>query len=169
MAEQVLAARRLTKRYGGALALDSVSMSIEQGMIYGLVRAEEVVTGSFQGNDITNIQIEVEYGNGKRYGPYLCAGFREGVTWGGVVPTADGEKVTSYIILDGVKNVSTASFRSDSLVYHNGRAYTISEDVACYNKTTGTWLSLGAALAFSDHCTLYIDDNNIVRGIEVSQ
>ena len=37
MAEQVLAARRLTKRYGGALALDSVSMSIEQGMIYGLV------------------------------------------------------------------------------------------------------------------------------------
>ena len=138
------------------------------GMIYGRVRAERVETGNFNGQTITNIQIYVDSGS-RTYGPYLCAGFREGVTWGGVVPTADGKKVTGYVILDEVKNVSTSSFRSDSLVYHNGRSYTVSEDVVCYNKTTGTWLSLGAALAFSDSCTLYIDGNNIVRGVEVSQ
>ena len=138
------------------------------GMVYGRVRAERVTTGSFQGQDITNIQIYVDHGN-TTYGPYLCAGFREGITWGGIVPAADGERVTSYVILDEVRNVSTASFRSDTLVYHNGRSYTVSEDVVCYNRTTGTWLPLGSALAFSERCSLYVDGNNIVRGVEVSQ
>ncbi len=37
MAENVLVARGLTKRYGSAAAVDSVNMTIEKGQIYGLV------------------------------------------------------------------------------------------------------------------------------------
>ena len=138
------------------------------GFIYGRVHAESKQTGSFAGQPIYNMMITVDSG-GKTYGEYMCAGFQSGITWGGIVPNVDGERVSAYVILDAVKNVSTSSFRSSTLVYHNGRTYEVSEDVVCYNKASGTWLSLGAALAFADKCTLYIDDNNIVRGVEVGQ
>lgn len=37
MAQTILATRQLTKRYGAAMAVDHVSLSLQQGQIYGLV------------------------------------------------------------------------------------------------------------------------------------
>lgn len=140
------------------------------GFIYGRIRTESKEDGNFNGQPIYNTYVTVENNKGS-FGPYLCAAFQTGTgaVWGGIVPNMDGERVSAYVMLDAVKNVPTSAFRSSTMAYHNGKTYEVSEDVVCYNKTTGTWLSLGAALAFADKCTMYIDDNGIVRGVEVSQ
>lgn len=141
------------------------------GFIYGRINAESKEDGPGVGGQIIyNTYVTIENTNGS-FGPYLCAAFQPGAgnVWGGIVPDADGKRVSAYVILDAVKNVPTSAFRSSTVVYHNGRTYEVSEDVVCYNKATGGWLSLGAALAFADQCTMYIDDNGIVRGVEISQ
>ena len=84
------------------------------------------------------------------------------------VPSSDGSKASAYVVLDKVANVPTSAWHSDSLVQYGGKTYTVSENVVCYNATAGRWFkSLGEALVCADHADLYVDANNVVRGVEV--
>ena len=84
------------------------------------------------------------------------------------MPPVSGDRPAGYVSLSAVKNVPVSAWRSETLVYVDNTAYTVSENVVCYNKTAGVWFdSLGAALAFGEKMTLYVDANQVVRGLEV--
>ena len=134
--------------------------------IYGRMTVEERTEGSGEWS-YTNRYATVHYGNGESKGAYLCAAFRSG-DWGGIAPPVTGDRAAGYVNLTAVKNVPVSAWRSETLVYYGGVTYTVSENVVCYNKTAGVWFdSLGAALAFGEKMTLYIDANQVVRGVEV--
>ena len=56
-------------------------------------------------------------------------------------------------------------FRS-SAVTVGGRTYRVSADVPCYNKDTGTWMTLSEAHAYASVSNLYVKDGT-VRVVEV--
>ena len=47
-----------------------------------------------------------------------------------------------------------------------GRFYAVAEDVLCYNKTTGKWMTLSAGHAYAEESNLYVLDG-IVRVVEI--
>lgn len=97
-------------------------------------------------------------------------GARNGDWAGAVTAAGDGKRIAGYVPLTAIKNVPTTAWRSEEQVYFNNTLYAVADKVACYNKSADVWFdSLGAALAFSDSATLYVDSHNVVRGLEVTQ
>ena len=100
-------------------------------------------------------------------GPYLSAAFSDG-DWGGLVPSADGTTVAGAVNLKEIRKVPASSWRSEKLVYVDNVAYTVSEDIACYNDAADVWFAgLADALAFGGEVTIYVDRSNVVRAMEV--
>ena len=163
--DKVLYARRNYADKVDVLVLENATGNL---FTYGRVTVGETPAGSWDGETFYNKTVSVEYGSGKTTKEYLCAAFSKDGQWGGIVPTADDQKVAAYVVLDQLKNVPVSAWRSDKLVQFDGVAYTVSENVVCYNKTTGRWFdSLGEALVFADRADLYVDANHVVRGVEV--
>lgn len=103
---------------------------------------------------------------GGELGPYPGIGIGS-EHWVGIV--VDGQdKVVSSVKLRSLLNVTNAAWESEDLVFFGNKSYTVSEDVICYNSTTGRWVTLGAARAFGESMTLYVDDFDVVRGVQVS-
>lgn len=99
-------------------------------------------------------------------GPYPGVGLGS-ENWVGVV--VDGQnKVVTSVKLKSLFNVTNAAWESEDLVFFGNKSYTVSDDVICYNSTTGRWVTLGAARAFGESMTLYVDDFDVVRGVQVS-
>lgn len=139
------------------------------GYIYGRIWTERQETGKdIYDRPITNTYITID--NGRKHGPYLSTAFQaDSMVWGGIAVSSDGKQVAAYMRLTEVRNVRISAFRSNTLLYHNGRAYQVSEDVVCYNRITGLWLPLSNILSSSDSCSIFVDSNNVVRGVEVGQ
>lgn len=82
---------------------------------------------------------------------------------GGLIPTADGKRVASYIKLDSLANVRRSAFDLDEEIVSTPSAtFPIWDKVQCYNQTTGKWYApglegLNQARAFSDNITIYFD------------
>lgn len=146
---------------------------VGKGMLYGLVSAYSVATGSLGGETSSNTVVTVESPMGSSQ--YLCAGFTPGETvWGGVIPSARQEygytKAAASVVLTAVKNVPMSAFRSEKLLQLNGTVYEIGANVVCYNAAVSEWFSsLSAALSYGGKITVYIDSGNVVRVVEVAQ
>lgn len=82
---------------------------------------------------------------------------------GGMIATADGKRIASYIKLDSISGVARSEFNLDDMVVATASAtLPIWEDVQCYNQVTGRWYApgkegLNQARAFSDSLTIYFD------------
>ena len=109
--------------------------------------------------------LAVEYGNGQRseairtdsevsHGAYIYMGVK-------------GGQITSLGTLTRLAGVSNSAWSGDGAVTVAGRTYTVSDNVVCYNRTTGTWMTLSAAHAYAKEANLYVRDG-VVRVIEVS-
>ena len=75
-------------------------------------------------------------------------------------------KVAGVRVLDELKNISGSAWSGRSAVTVGGKTYTVPEDIACYNRDTGNWMTLSEARAYSDQANLYVEDG-IVRVLEV--
>ena len=106
---------------------------------------------------------------GATYGPFNYPNFHRSGQWAGLAISSDGERILGTAQLTELKNVSSSAWRSPQLVYVGGVGYTVSDSVLCYNRTTGAWITLSDALAFANSMSLIVDENRVVRGVEVSQ
>lgn len=80
----------------------------------------------------------------------------------GIVPSLDGEKVAGAMTLSSIGNVKRADFTTGDVVTvtTDKGVFVVSDDVACYNYSTGTWFSsLEAARGFSNNLTVYYDND----------
>lgn len=99
-------------------------------------------------------------------GPYLNQGLR-GSDWGGIVIEERENRIVATIGLTMIPGVSNAAWESEDTVFFNNKTYVVSDEVICYNSTTGNWVSLGEARAFGDNMILYVDDFAVIRGVQV--
>lgn len=100
------------------------------------------------------------------HGPYEIEYMPRG-SWHGIAADTSGKKVGATAELRTISAVTNAAWETETSVYYAGVSYAVSDAVACYNRTTGRWVTLSAARAFGDRMTLYVDDFNVVRGVEV--
>lgn len=113
--------------------------------------------------------VGVEYGNGSgdRVGPFTANyDVRNGDY---VVVTLNSKKngFSSLTKLTELKNVSNSAWSGESAVTVGGQTYTVPDNVLCYNRDSGSWVSLSAAHAYANTSNLYVR-GGIVRVIEVS-
>ena len=99
-------------------------------------------------------------------GPYLNGGMRSG-DWAGIVVDAQNKKVVAYVKLEKLTNVTNAAWEDEDTVVFNGKRYDVSKDVTCYNNTSARRTTLSEARAFGNNMTLYVDNFNVVRCVEV--
>ena len=159
-ASRIVFARR---NYADKVDLIILNNVTGDAYVYGIVRVEEK-----QGDDFT--YREVTLYNGKTtYGPFNYPNFHRSGQWAGLAISSDGERILGTAKLTELKNVSSSAWRSPQLVYVGGVGYTVSDSVICYNRTTGAWITLSDALAFANTMDLIVDENHVVRGVEVSQ
>ena len=127
----------------------------------------EWVSGGFGEMSYRNRYATVHSGNGVTVGPLMCAAFDDG-DWGGIVATASGDRAAGFVQLREIEEVPISAWRSEDLLYYENVAYMVSEDIACYNSAADVWFeNLSDALAFGEEFTIYVDSNNVVRGLEV--
>ena len=82
------------------------------------------------------------------------------------VKITDG-RIRSLSKLDKLSGVSASAWIGTSAVNYGGRTYTVSGDVACRNRDSGSWLDgIEAALAYGGTMDLYVRDG-MVRVVEV--
>ncbi len=162
------------RNYAGDIDILVLEDVTGAGYLYGRIEVSTVETGtSVDGSPISNKVITVQNGTSTGAGSYICSAFRDG-DWGGIVPGQESvgnyKRLSAYVVLKEIEGVSASDFRSSSVVVVNGTTYTVSEEVSCYNVTTGEWFaSLGRCLAFDGKMSLFVDSRNVVRGIEVRQ
>lgn len=99
-------------------------------------------------------------------GPYPGAGLGSD-KWVGIVVDGNG-KVVSSVKLERLDNVTNAAWESEKNVVVGGKSYAVSDEVVCYNRTTGCWPKLSEARAFGESMTLYVDEFGVIRGVQVS-
>ena len=93
--------------------------------------------------------ITVTYGNGQALGPVASPyQFADG-SYAGVALSSDGSQVCAAVGLKKLENVPNSAWKSADYVTVGGVTYPVSEDVVCYNRTTGKYVTLSAARAFA--------------------
>ena len=162
----------IRKNYAGKVDIVILNNVTGDRYIYGRIQVRSTeISGGEDEDPRYEYSYELHYtkdGEEQSIGPFKNVSFSRTGQWGGIVPSSDGSKASAYVVLDKVANVPTSAWHSDSLVQYGGKTYTVSENVVCYNATAGRWFkSLGEALVFADHADLYVDANNVVRGVEV--
>ena len=101
--------------------------------------------------------ITVTYGNGQALGPVATPyQFADG-SYAGVALSSDGSQVCAAVGLKKLENVPNSAWKSAEYVTVGGVTYAVSEDVVCYNRTTGKYVTLSAARAFASAANLYYD------------
>lgn len=86
-------------------------------------------------------------------GDYVAATLRKG-------------RFARVTVLEGLKNVPNSAWTSPSAVTVDGVLYTVPEDVLCYNRDTGKWMTLSAGHAYAEKSNLYVLDG-VVRVVEI--
>ena len=110
--------------------------------------------------------LEVVYGNGKSVGPYVTGYAVNTGDYVAVTVNSSKDGFSSLNFLTQVRNVSNSAWSGPNAVTVGGRTYSVADDVPCYNKNGNSWMSVDAAHAYADTCTIYIADG-AVRVIEV--
>lgn len=133
------------------------------------------VTESTETGEVWNRKVRtlrVDCGNGKTVGPH---GIGSGIDTGDYVAatvstreTEDGMETyfSSVTKLTELRSIPNSAWSGSSAVTVSGRTYRVSADVPCYNKDTGTWMTLTEAHAYAGVSNLYVKDG-VVRVIEV--
>lgn len=85
----------------------------------------------------------------------------------GVLLNKQETAIDSMFILTKFANIPNSAWSSASSVTIGGRSYTVPTDVLCYNKSSGKWVTLDEARAFSASSTVYTDKSGYVRAVEV--
>ncbi|MCI8809138.1 MAG: S-layer homology domain-containing protein [Oscillibacter sp.] len=80
---------------------------------------------------------------------------------------SSGTQFTAVRKLGRLTDVPNSAWSSRESVTVGGRSYTVPSDVACYNRDTGTWISLDAARAYAGRADLYESGDGVIRIIEV--
>ncbi len=84
---------------------------------------------------------------------------------------ANSQAFTSLFKLTPVRGVPAAAWRQNNeAVYVNNTLYTVSKSIdnCCYDREGRRWLrNLNEAIASGDSLTIFVDENNVVRGVEV--
>ena len=74
---------------------------------------------------------------------------------------------SSLSVLSALKQIPNSAWSSSSAVTVGGQTYRVPADVPCYNKDSGSWMTLSEAHAYTNVCDLYVQDGT-VWVIEVS-
>ena len=97
-----------------------------------------------------------------------CQGSRAG---GGFCLSRAGRGACVRVPLPCRRRRGASAWRGGESVYVNGKLYTVSSnlDNCCYDKDAGVWFrNLNAALASGGSVTIMVDNDNVIRGVEVS-
>ena len=128
------------------------------------------VNGHYESDPTT---VEVVYGNGGNTTGAIKTGYA--VNTGDYVVATIGTRKTStgtekyfsgMTKLTELRNIPNSAWSGSTAVTVGGRTYRVSADVPCYNKDTGTWMTLSEAHAYASASNLYVKDGT-VRVIEV--
>lgn len=111
--------------------------------------------------------LEVVYGDGKSVGPFTTGYDIRNGDYVKVILSTSGTAYMHCEKLTELADVPNSAWSGETAVTVNGRTYRVSEDVPCFNRSTGTWMSLSAAHGYATKSTLYVFDG-VVRAIEVS-
>lgn len=137
----------------------------EAGSTYLYGRAIVRTTTTGEGEDAKESRtLTVEYGSGKSVGPFETASDVRNGDYVGI--RVSGSRITALTDLTRLRDVSNSAWSGQGAVTVAGRTYTVADNVACYNKTTKTWMDLSAAHAYAQEADLYVH-NGVVRVIEV--
>ena len=77
-----------------------------------------------------------------------------------------GDAVASVRKLTKLENIAFSSWLGKTVVSTGGQSYRISDDILCYNRDNGRWMSLEDAQAYAKRATLYVEDG-VVCALEV--
>jgi len=159
--EQILYARTNWRGQVDLIVLDPT-----EDVIYGRVFwQKEQVSGDEDGGKVEEL-LGVEYGNGLRVGPFKSHYALNTGDFVAAKLNSAGTTFTSLTELTRLKNVAESAWIGKSAVTFGGRTYTVSETVLCYNRDSGDWVTLDAALAYADTANLYVS-GGVVRVVEV--
>lgn len=147
------------KNYADDVSIIVLNNGTGDAFIYGrydFTPAQYTEEGEF----IANARIRMEYGNGEYSMEAECGGGYKNGDFGGLAfyTNQSGEgRVAGTAQLTKLAKVSNSAWNGSGSVTVKGTTYLVSDDVVCYNKTTGYWVSLSAARAFADTADLYYD------------
>lgn len=151
------------KDYTGAVNILVLNNVTGDAYTYGryVYTPSQVAEG---GDFVANARIKVEYGRKKGETQYSVeaecgGGFRDGV-FGGLAfcKNQNGVRVAGEASVSRLDSVPNTAWNSTSSVTFKGATYVVSDNVVCYNKTTGEWMSLSEARAFANTADLYYDN-----------
>ena len=170
--EQVLFAH---KNYADQVDILVLAGTAGDNLYYGRAFVSVQTTGEGE-NQVTNVTTTVCRGNNGVQQELVKFEVDRGLTTGQWIGFAtqpgNNQLVTRMVMLKAVKNVPASAWRGGESVYVNGTLYTVSEglDNCCYDKDAGVWFrNLNAALASGGPVTIMVDDDNVIRGVEVSR
>lgn len=135
-------------------------------VIYGRTVVSHETTTDENGKEHTSTMLAVEYGDGKSVGPFKTGYSVSNGEYVAVTLNRDRDGYSSLIRLSQFNDVPNSAWTGESAVTIGGRTYTVPSNVACYNRTTRSWMSLSAAHAYADVCDMYMKDG-VIRVIEV--
>ncbi len=169
--DQVLFAH---KNYADKVDILVLENTTGDSLYYGRVFVSTKTTGEGE-NQVTEVTTTVYRGNNGAEQKVAEFTVDRGLStgqWIGVSVRSDNSQiVTQMVVLKAVKNVPASAWRSGESVYVNGKLYTVSSnlDNCCYDKDAGVWFrNLNAALASGGSVTIMVDNDNVIRGVEVS-
>lgn len=147
---------RATDEIYGRVEVETVQSGGE-GAEGGSGHDEQFITVTYPGGKVG----PVKSGNRVNTGDYVAVEI-------GNLHLHDGEAVyfKRFEKLNAIKKVPNTAWTGKTLVQAGGKTYEVPEDVACYNKNLGDWISLDKALAYGDSVDIYVKDG-VVRIIEV--
>ena len=157
--------------WAGKVDLIVLGSAISDTVYYGrAVVTETTKTGEFGTYETRELQVVC--GTRETVGPY---GIGSGINTGDYVAVTvgtrefedDTEKYFSSVTkLTELRSIPNSAWSGSSAVTVGGRTYRVSADVPCYNKDTGTWMTLSEAHAYASVSNLYVKDGT-VRVVEV--
>lgn len=151
------------KNYAGEVDILVLNNVTGDAFTYGryvFTPAQSTEDGEF----LANAKIKIEYGKKKGETLYSAeaecgGGYRNG-DFGGLAfykNQSGGVRLAGTATLTKLDKVPNAAWNSTSSVTFKGATYVVSDEVVCYNKTTGEWLTLSEARAFANTADLYYD------------
>ena len=172
--EQISAAH---KNYAGKVDVLVISNVSGTGLAYGRVRVEVESAYDEENQEevvskVTTIIQDRDHVSTPLGQFNVDRGLSTGQWIGFSTQLGNDQMITQMVILDAVKNVPASAWRNGESVYYKGVLYTVDSgiDSRCYDKDAGVWFrNLNAALAAGGDVTVWVDSDNVIRGMEVSR
>lgn len=139
--------------------------------IYGLAQVSSTSTPVYDENQEqtgtkTTYQLSVTNGE-TMVGPFKRPTASYGGQFIGIAPSVNGEQVANVVVLKELKDVPNSAWLDETTVVYGGATYRVADGVTAYNDDIRSWMSLSQARAYANEATLYVDDHNVVRVLEI--